>query len=254
MLEIRYKDNLEVADIAGRTVAEAREQFRAGFGVTDKAAAFLNGKKITPEKETAVVLHDDDTLVFKMAGVNRLAYVVGAMLLALAVTGGVFAYGFTNATATMSAAVVTSDFASVSANTSNSPSWTVRGMQKGSTGSGTLFDIDTNTSGYTGDFAATVTLANADDLIGIYRNLNLSIEVRDSANNLVDINGDGNADSKDFVLLTLDNGSVTLNIEQSAGDVYTVKLNGGYYSCNMAKSGWTSGDAAPLLYCEVAQK
>ena len=61
-------------------------------------------------------------------------------------------------------------------------------------------------------------------------------------------------DSKDCVLLTLDNASVTLPIVQSGANIYTVKLISGYYICNVEMPSWTSSSGTPLLYCEIAQK
>ena len=254
MIEIKYKDNLEVADAAGRTVADIRGLYKKEFRIEDKTTAFINGKKVTPDLESSAILKNRDTLVFKKSGGHTLAYLVGALVLAMAITGGVFAYGFMNASTTITATAVNSDFATVTANTSSLPSWTARGMQKNQTGSGTLFDISTSTSGYTGDLVATITIANAGDLAKVYRNLSMVIEVRDSSNNYVDINGDGLKNSDDCVLLTLNNATVTLPITQSGAGVYTVKLRSGYYICNTEMPSWTSSSGTPALYCEIAQK
>ncbi|OGO00220.1 MAG: hypothetical protein A2Y90_04710 [Chloroflexi bacterium RBG_13_52_12] len=254
MIEIRYKDNLEASDVAGRTIAEARTLYKTDFNIADKAAAFLNGKKVMPAGEATTILNDKDTLVFKASRGNRAIYMVAALLLAMAITGGIFAYGFNSATATINATIANSDFVIVTANTSSTPSWTSHGLHKSQTGSGTLFDIDTASPGYTGDFSATISLANSGDLSSVYRNLTLSLEVRDSGNNLVDINGDNTADSSDFTLLTLENSTVTVSINQAAPDVYTVILKNGYYICNAGNISWTASSRTPMLYCEVAQK
>jgi hypothetical protein len=254
MIEIKFKDNHETADIAGRTIAEARAMYRSDFGIRDKAVALLNGKRVSTAEEVTTTLNDDDKLVFKAAGVSKVAYMVGALLLALAITGGVFAFGFISSGATISASAASADFATVTANTSSLPTWTARGLAKTPTGSGSLFDISTNASGYTGDFVATVYLANIDDLVKVYRNLTLCIEVRDSANNLVDINNDNVADISDFTLLTLENSTVVLNIKQAGPGVYTVMLKNGYFICNTAKNTWSSSISTPKLYCELAQK
>ncbi len=254
MIDIKYKGNFEVSDIDGESIADARGRFKKSFDIADKAAAFLNGKKIKPADEGAIILQDSDTLVFKNAGGHRLAFLVGALVLAMAITGGIFASGFTNATTTLNASAITYNFADVSANTSSTPSWSVHGMQKGSTGSGSLFDIDTATSGYTGDIAVTIFIANADELVSVYRNLTLSLEVRDSANALMDINSDGFNNSADFTLLTLENGTVTFSLKQGAPDVYTVMLRKGSYICNPFMPAWTPTSGAPQLYCELAQQ
>ena len=121
----------------------------------------------------------------------------------------------------------------------------------GSTGNGTLFDISTTSSNYTGDFVATVYYTNGYDMIDVYRYINMYIAVYDSANNVLDINDDGSANvTTDRVLLTLKNGSIDLPITQTTADIYTVKVLEGYF---LTQSSWSSGNAAPNLYCEVAQ-
>ena len=254
MIEIKFKDNHETADIAGLTIAEARAMYKSDFGIRDKTVALLNGRQVSAAEEVTTALNDDDKLVFKTARGSKVAYMVGALLLALAITGGIFAFGFTSASATISTSAANADFATVTANTSHLPTWTARGMARTATGNGTLFNISTNASGYTGDFAATVSIVNVNDLVKVYRNLTLCIEVRDSSNNTVDINNDNVADSSDFTLLTLENSAVVLNIKQAAPGVYTVMLKNGYFICNAAKNTWTASSGTPQLYCELAQK
>jgi hypothetical protein len=253
MIEIKYKDNLEVAEMAGQTVAEAREQYRKDFNLTAKTVAFLNGKKLNAAAETGTILNDDDRLQFKANSNHRVAFLVGALALAILITGSVFAYGFTNATVTLSATTSSTNYADVSANTTDPVTWVARGMVKGQTGDGTLFDVNTAASGYTGDLSVSVILANADQLIKVYRMLTLVLEVRDSAGNLMDINGDSLVNASDISLLTMENGSATLYIKQSTASVYTIKVKNGSFICNL-NAGWSAGDAAPMLYCEVAQR
>ena len=241
-------------DIAGQTVEESRGLYKALCNIPDKAVATLNGKKVKASEETSTILCDEDSLTFKIAKRSKSAYLVGALLLGLVITGSVFAYGYSTASTTLSVTAAGADYASVTANTSSTPNWFARGLFKGSTGSGTLFDVDTTSSNYTGDMTVTVTIANIDEIVDVYRHLALSIEVRDSGNNLVDINGDGNADSKDYDLLTLGNAAVDLNMTQVTADSYTIKLLNGYYLTNVWGSGWTSGHEIPTLYCEVAQR
>jgi hypothetical protein len=254
MIDLKYMNHAEEADLAGRSVAEVREIYREEGVFPAKAVASLNGRQLARAAEEATILGEGDSLVFAVAKSRRLLYMAGALILALAATGGVFAYGFTSATATFTASVAEADFASVSANTSSVPSWSSGGMQRGSTGTGTLFDIDTASSGYTGDMVASVYLANVDKLAKIYHVLTLSLEVRDSANNIVDINADGVTDSNDFAMLSLNNGIVQLNITQTTPDVYTIKLRGGYYNCNVQGSAWNPGYGSPELYCEINQR
>jgi hypothetical protein len=254
MIELTFKDHREEAELAGLTVAEAREACRREGGIPAEAVATLNGRRIDRAAEAGTILNDDDCLGFSVSGKKRLAYLAGALLLALGLTAGVFAYGFMNASTTLSATVAESNFADVTANTTALPSWNAGGLQRGSTGNGTLFDVDTTASGYTGDLVATLTLANVDELTHIYRVLSLSIEVRDSAGNIMDINGDGSADSRDYTLLTLRNGTVNLNITQGAADEYHILLRNGHYRCNVKGSAWDTAHGIPSLYCEIAQR
>ena len=184
------------------------------------------------------------------------AYLVGALLLALSVTGGVFAFGLTTASTDFSSVTKSGeDFASVTSNTTTAVSWTPHGKFKGATGGGDLFDVDTQTSGYNGKSTVTVTIANGDELVSVYRVLAMFIKVYGSHGDAVDINGDGNVDSDDFALLTLSNGAVDLFLSANAtGDYYTVKLDSGFYSTNIKGTGWTTDYEQPLLYAEVAQR
>jgi hypothetical protein len=254
MIEIGYKENLTAADLDGCTIAEAREQFKEDLGIPHKTFAVLNGKTVRRDDEINVVLNDEDRLHFQKAGLNKSAVMVGALILAMVISGSVFAFGYINASTSLNVTTVNADFATVSANTSHTPSWTVMGMAKMATGNGTLFDISTNASGYTGDFVATVSMVNVDQLVKIYRNLTLTIEVRDGANNLIDINEDNVVDSHDFTLITLENAQALLNIKQAAPGVYTVLLKSGYFISNVHTSAWTAQMAEPQFFCEVAQR
>lgn len=254
MIELKYKDNCTTADLAGCTIAEARAQYRADFGIADRALALLNGKRVRPADEINIVLNDDDVLAFQKAGFSKTAVMVGALVLAMVITGSVFAFGYINASTNLNVTLQDADFVTVTSNTSNSPNWTVMGMLKSSTGNGTLFDISTAVSGYTGDFVATVTLTNVDELVKIYRNLTLVIKVVDSANNTMDINEDNVADSRDFTLITLENAAAVLNIKQAAAGQYTVLLKNGYYIANVHTGNWANYNGTPQLFCEVAQR
>ena len=116
MVEIRYGEQIEVTDLAGQTIGEAREHYKSAFGIPDKAKAKLNGSKVKPSAEIDTVLNDDDQVTFAVPR-SRTPFLIGALLLALAATGGMFAFGFLNANLTLSATTHT-DFASVTTNTS----------------------------------------------------------------------------------------------------------------------------------------
>jgi hypothetical protein len=251
MVEIKYNGATEKAELAGLTISEVRDHLKNKLEIPHKAIAWLNGKKISTTSEIDTVLHQNDTISFAVKKSRKTFIMVGAAVLALIVTGAVFARGFTNNTATLSATVTSSNFADIVQNPDiSNVTWTETGMAKSSiTGPHSLFNI-IPANGYAGDLALTVTLANTNQLIKTYRNLNLKLQlVNTSDNSTVDINNDGFANANDWVLLTLNNASVSIE-DQTAGNV-TIRLLGGSYTSN--PSGGSGGSASPQLFCEVMQ-
>ena len=254
MVEIIYKNHSEVADLADKTLTEVREQLKEDFGIPYKAKATLNGKTVERRLESQTRLNDDDRISFTSAS-RKGILLIGALLLALIITGVQYAYGFIGDNTILNVTSAGTDFVTVTANVSSSPQWTAYGyITAGSTGGGTLFDIDTTIANYVGDMIATITLANVTDMVEVYRYLALSIEIRDSSNNLVDINNDGEADINDFSLLTLNNAVIAMHFSQSTADIYTVKLRNGTYRSNPTGGGWSSDAHIPVLHCEVSQR
>ncbi len=255
MVEIKFRDQFEVADLAGKTVSEAREQFHDEFGIPVKASAKLNGETVKGSAEIDTVLADDDKLTFAVSRHVGL-YLVGAALLALAVTGSVFAFGFINASTSLNATSVNSNFADVTANAtgSNNCTWNAFGYYKGTIGGpNTIFNI-TPAVGYTGDLVTTVTIANADQLVKRYRVLVLELQMVDNnaPNTPLDVSaGNGNT----YTLLTLDNGSASLFTAGTPGsDNMSLQVKSGFYITQAYPfAGW-QGDASPTLFCEVAQR
>jgi molybdopterin converting factor small subunit len=250
MVEIKFGDQMEVSELAGQTVSEAREQFKAEFGIPNKAQAKLNGSKVKSNAEIDTVLNDDDKLTFVVSR-GKGAYLVGALLLALAVTGGIFASGWINNTTTLSANVYESNFADVTVNTTSAVTWNGWGFFKGTIPAGTLFDIIPGTS-YSGDLAITVTIANGDLLAKRYKVLAFTLEVvADSAPTTpVDISaGNGNL----WTMLTLDNGQASMFVDGVSSPL-TVKVKNGFYITHAHPSPSWSGAGAPQLFCEVAQR
>ncbi len=251
MVEIRYRDHFEVSELAGQTVSEARNRFKAEFDIPNKAQVKLNGSKVKASAELDTVLNDDDKLTFaqhRSTGV----YLIGALLLALAVTGGIFAAGFINATTTLTATTVNSNFADVSVNSDFSNiTWNAFGFFKGSiAGPHSVFNISP-ANGYAGNLVTTVTLGNADQLVSRYRVLALQLDMYDNATaNETDISGGaGNY----WTMLTLDNGSVSM-FTAAGSDNMTVRVKSGFYITQVyPTAGWT-GSASPDLFCEVAQR
>jgi molybdopterin converting factor small subunit len=248
MVEIRYGDQFEVTDLAGQTISEARGHFSSEFGIPDKAKAKLNGSKVKSSAELDTVLNDDDKLTFAVSR-GKGAYLVGALLLALAVTGGVFAYGWINSTTTISATTSNYNFADVSVNNTVS-AWTAHGNTKGDISAGNLFNV-TPAPGYGGDLVVSVGFGNAGDLVERYRVLSLQLEMVFSDNlTNVDISAGNGAD---WVLLNLSNGSVDLFPEIGSANM-TVRVKDGFYITQAKGVGAWGGSAAPELFCEVAQR
>ena len=261
MVEIRYGENFEVSDLAGQTVSEAREQFSAEFGIPEKARVKLNGQKVKGNAELDTVLNDDDKVSFAVSK-SKAPFMVGALLLALALTGGVFAYGFINATATLSGSISEANFADVSQHPEyTNLTWTGWGHYKGVVG-GTpagIFEVSTNTSLYTGDLVVSVSLGNIDELVQMYRVLSLQIQIvdPDSANASIDINESGVGDGNDWVMLTLSNGTVDMFIDggDAASGNFTVRVKKGFFVTQVHPGAWPGGaSASPDLFAEVAQR
>jgi len=258
MVEIKYSDQFEITNLAGQTVSKAREQFKAEFGIPDKAQAKLNGSRVKANAEPDTVLNDDDKLTFAVSR-GRGAYLIGALLLALAATGGVFAFGFINASTTLTGTIAESNFADVSVDTAgvSSLSWSGWGFYKGAItaaiGGTPIFNIDTATSGYTGDLVVTVSLGNADALVKRYRALSLQLTMNAADGSILDINEDSVADAAtDWVMLTLDNGSVSM-YPGGAADNSSVRVKRGFFITHVWPGTWT-GSGSPELFCEVAQR
>ena len=102
----------------------------------------------------------------------------GALLLALALTAGVFAYTYTTASATISA-IADEDYAAVEPEETLEYSTRVFGHYRGDIPSGKLFKI-TPDADYTGDLNVKVYLVNADELTLAYKHLNMKFEILDA--------------------------------------------------------------------------
>lgn len=257
MVEIKFRNNLEVADLAGKSLADVRQDYKAKFDIPDKARVKINDRKVRPTREAEIRLRDCDEVHFAVEKGGKGALLVGALLLALAVTGGVFAFGYLTSTTTLAVTSAGGDFASV-APAAGAPTWTVWGHLKGSIGSGNLFTVNTFTPNYTGNLVTTVSIANGADLVHVYRVLSLFLYATDSSDTQIDINSDNVVNSQDYALLTLDNGAVNMYIDQLSGsDNYTIKVQKGFYVANVFPQyggGWPASSWQPILYADVGQR
>ncbi len=246
MVEIRYGDQFEITDLAGQTIGEAREQFKAEFGIPDKAQARLNGSKVKTSAEMDTVLNDDDKLTFAVSR-GKMPLLIGALLLALVITGGVFAYGWINATTTISA-TVGNNFADVVAS-NNLSAWTAHGNTKGDIGEGNIFAITPDPT-YSGDLVITVSIGNAAELAQQYRVLSFQLQLVQSDNvTVIDCSAGNGAD---WAMLTLNNGEVNL-YPATTQNMY-VRVKSGFYITQAKGAGPWGGASAPELFCEVSQR
>ena len=167
----------------------------------------------------------------------------------LLVTGSMFAYTFTTATATIGVNAPTSDFAEVTAANATALAAltpTVFGKYTGTWPSGTLFTITPDAS-YTGDLVINAYLTNTGALIRYYEHLNMSLEFWDSDNT--------SADEQGIVqVLNLQNSSVLFTWDNGTGSSpYKVELTGGGYRLHPWKS-LTGGSVQPQLWLEISQR
>ncbi len=241
MVEVRYRDRYEAADLAGKHIGEVREQYRSGFGIPDKARARLNGNRISGKHESKTTLSENDKLSFEDRS-RRGLFFAGAVMLALVITGGLFARGATTAAVTLSL-TGKSDFAAVVA-AGSPPTWNVWGSYKGNVTAGDLFTITPETD-FTGDMVAMLTLTNASDLVEAYRLMVFEIEIYDSAGTPAQV---GTTE-----YLTLAKGDASIEIDQTGFTApYTVQITSGSYVTH--RGGWTAGKEDPTILCDVIQK
>ncbi len=255
MVEIRYREHREEAELAGKSVAQVREQYKQVFDMPDKAKVKLNGKEVELDLEPRMLLNEGDKLLFEHKKSSRKLVLIGAVMAALAATGGVFAFTWTTAGATIGA-TADSEYATVEpAGSLPSFSTNVFGRFRGAIPSGDVFTISPD-SDYTGDLVVKVYLTNADDLTKSYQNLNMKLELWDSEAT-TPVNIYASETGHTFQMLTLDNGVATFDLEYDAGtSPFKVKLSGGSYTTNpRSPNDWNSGySVAPLLYAEVTQR
>jgi len=179
-------------------------------------------------------------------GATLRRYFVTALLVALAVTGGLFAFAYTSDTTSLNATAATADFASVTVN-NTVPGYNIFGSYRGKIPQGNLFDV-TPTTSYPGDLEVNVYLDNIDLLSYKYGMLLVRIRFVDSGNNTVDV--------EDMTKpLTLQNGVVSFTATGlTPGTTYYIQTTGGVYRAfpwaYLTSSG---GSYDPSITCEVVQ-
>jgi hypothetical protein len=178
-------------------------------------------------------------------GATLRRYFITALLLALAVTGGLFAYAYTSETTTLGAVSISSDFAAVSVN-NTVPSFNVLGSFRGIILPGHLFAI--TPSDYSGDLEANVYLDNIDQLSSKYGMLLMRIEFVNAGDTPVDVEGIAKP-------LSLQNGVVSFTASSlTANTTYYIQTTGGVYrTFPWAYLTGSGGSYIPSITCEVVQ-
>lgn len=242
MVKIIYGEHRLQAELAGKSVAEVRELYKANFSMPNRAKASLNGQQLEKKLETQTRLSDDDKLLFEVKNRKGLA-LVGAFLLALTITGGLFAYTYTVVSSTITVTVGGGDFAEVAANAT--PDYTVQGRTRGAIDAEYLFDI-TNPGGYTGDVEVQVMLSNAEEISRDYSFWMLRME-------LVNSTASANVGIPAITqVLSLDTPMVSFALDSTnlTAGAYVYTPGGSYRSFPQI---WITG-ADPVLFCQVVQR
>lgn len=261
MVEISYRTYSEQADLAGKSVAEAREQYKPVFDISDKAKAYLSGerakailsgKPVKKDLEPETILEEDDKLSFAQKSRKGLI-LVGAFLLALTVTGSTFAFGALTHTVT---ATVTpkDDFVGVDVG-ADAISWTAFGGLAGTIAEKTqVFEI-TPADTFTGDFVVQLYLTNVEEVSEVYRALGMRFSI---------VNGSGNTLIESVTgvpavgFLSLQNPICEIEVVTTGTpdgiEVIDVKLLGGFYKANRYGGGWTADAEDPDIFCQILQK
>lgn len=248
MTELRYGNHHETADLAGHSIADIREQYRADLDIPDSARAKLNGKNIQRKLEADTVLKDNDELHFVKRS-KKVPLFSLAILIAIAATVVPFAAA-TPSTTVSGNVTQESDFVSV-VTSDTPPSWTAYGRFTGSIeAQAEVFKV-IPANGFSGDLVVLLSLTNADELAGVYQSLSLRLSADDGTFTSV-------VSSPSEVVLSLQRPLAEIEVTgyDAGGDgskYIDIALNGGYYKAH-SDGGWTSGYEDPHIYCEVMQK
>lgn len=245
MVNVIYGEHRRQIELAGRTVADVREMFESEFDLSDRAQANLNGQWLKRKLEAETELCSEDELYFEEKS-RRPMVLLGAFLLALAITGGIFAYTQTSTTTTITVTGGTTDYCTVAANGTDSPTYTLLGRHRGTIPEGSLFDV-TPDSAYTGDLVLNIFLDNVDTLQNDYSSWTMRLQLTDSANVSVDT-------IASTAVISLDNPVASFevqssNITASNGTVY-IHCDGGSY--RTFGSAWITAED-PSFYAQVVQ-
>ena len=185
-------------------------------------------------------------------------HLLGALALALVLTGGLFAYTYTTADIALGM-TAKSDIASVATagyNAGGLPGslyGLAFGKYKGDLPGGNLFKIDP--LDYTGDLTIKVSIMNPGELARAYQYFNMKLALTDAGG--VIIIGSGVAPSgHEYQVLSLENGVVEFDVAATLSQPYYVKLmDGGFSTFGRSPLNWSNNAAVgPQLFCEVVAR
>ena len=248
MIEVIYGNNKELARLTGKSIADVRDQYKSQFDIPDRAQAVLNGKTLTKGLESKIKLEDCDELAFVERNRSRVPLLMTALLLALAITGGVFAFTYTTASATITLTSADSDYAAVASN-STVAGWKPYGKVRGTIGAGNLFNVTPGPSyENVGDLQVKVYLSNLNQLGKNYSFFMMRLELQNALGAAVDAEGITQ-------VLSIENGVVSFywpSENFTGGTTYYIKALGGTYISYPFSEG-LSTTYSPVFYAQVLQ-
>ena len=224
-----------------------REMYDSEFSLSDRAQANLNGQWLKKKQEAETKICDEDELYFEERS-RRGLVMLGAFLLTLALTGGMFAYTALTDSVTIGVSAVSAEFADVSANNSvvyNTS--TIVGNVVGKINAGVMFDVSTETN-YTGDIEVIVSLANVDELVQEYKFWMMRLKLTDGSD--TNLGYDTN-NSTQFI--SLKNPSVIFAVDSANLSVprYIHNIGGSYKT--LPSSIWAGSGFDQMVFAGVAQ-
>jgi hypothetical protein len=245
MVNVIYGEHSRQIELAGRTVADVREMFESEFDLSDRAQANLNGRWLKRKLEAETELCSEDELYFEEKS-RRPMVLLGAFLLVLAITGGMFAYTQTTQLATITVGGGGTDFVTLTANAT--PNYTVLGNFRGTIPTAIMFDV-TRDSNYTGDLVVDVYLNNPDDLETDYKSWMMRVQLTDAAGNPVDTQAKTEIISLDKPFATFE---IDVGVNMTSGTGYSayIECDGGSYKT--FGHGWITPEQ-PQIYANVVQ-
>jgi len=193
-------------------------------------------------------------------GIMKKKSLILALILAIAVGGGVYAYTWTTSSGEIGATAAEGDIATVTAGATppagwtapsgygSAPNWSPVEDSCGKITKGSIFWIDPGD--YAGDMGVTVYLNNSADLADSYTYLNMAIMAHSSIDGTSwsEVTNPAFKTGDDYnYYLALTNGYVQFALE--GGKKYHIALDAGVFYCIS-----TSGTLDPSLYLEVAQR